>query len=255
MTSPVFPSSTPNIQQLVMRPLPEAVRGVYIVSTSSEGLPLDQSDPLVFDATIESNFSRQAEITNNPIETNDGDVTDHRRTKPTTWRFRAVLTNEDPDPLVAQQRAMAASDDHDPLASARANGPQVNKARAGELLHRLRVIFERSECVTVYTDLDVLENAVLESLEYKTLAVEFDSVSGGNLPSAIEVSGTFRQLRFATTKTVELPAEEVKRSTGKKVRRGTVQGKPASDEIKQKSKSALKAFAPTRVGGFQILPE
>jgi hypothetical protein len=209
--------------------------GILIMRSASD------DDPLIFDCTIESNHTMQAEITTNPIETNDGDVTDHRRTKPTQYRFRGMFVNE-ADGAKAADRAMSANDDRDPLGSARANGPQINQVRCIDMLERLKAIFKSQAVVTVYTDLEVLENAVLEALDYRVLSAELDAITAAMTPSAIEVSGTFRQLRFATTSTVELPAEPVKNQVGKKQQRGTVQGKPANDEIKAKSKSILKAF-------------
>src|SRR5688572_19880585 len=115
----------------------------------------NDTDPFIFDATIESSFSAQSEITNNPIETNDGDVTDHRRTKPTVWSFKAIFVNE-ADPAKAADRSMAANgSDPDALASARANGPQVDQTRAISKLNELQVMWRRKDTLTVTTDLDL----------------------------------------------------------------------------------------------------
>jgi hypothetical protein len=205
-------------------------------------------EPLILDCTVDSSTTLQAEVTTNPVEANNGDITDHRRTQPIALRFTSVLVNES-DPLAAAVRGVSSfGDDPDPLRSARENGPQVDLTAALKKLAKLQLIHKNtSETVEVITEFDIIPNAVLESLEYKTIATSYDSISGQNLPSAIEVRGVFREIRFAVSETVELPAEPVKRQAGKKKNAGTVQGKPASDEMKSKSKSILKALT----GGLQ----
>ena len=221
--------------------LPEATSGVMIERSGGGGL--------VLDATFESKFSLTAEVTENAVENNDGDVTDHRRTKPAVWRFRSVLLAEDPDPIVAAQRSASANGSkNDPLKSARENGPQVDPWRAMTLLEELISIFKSHEVVRVTTDFGYMQNAVLESLEYFALTagsapLRTSPTPGlrAQIPTSIEVSGSFREIRFAATETVELPAEPVKRQTGETKNAGTANGKTTTPEVKAESQSILRA--------------
>ena len=226
--------------------LPPAFVGVYVTVQNDP-------DPIVFDATIESDFSHEAEVTSNPVETNDGDVTDHRRTKPLSWRFRALLLAEDQDPTVAHQRHQAGhGSKHDPLRAAREHGPAVDPGRASSTLDRLKAAFASNKTLTVVTDLGYITNAVLASLQYKQISSGKRTITTGTAATGlgvqaqvadqIEINGVFRQIRFATTETVELPAEPVSGQTGKKVKRGTVNGKPADAGTTEKSKSWAKGF-------------
>lgn len=222
----------PNPERLIQRPVPET-HGVGILRG-----PLDR-DPLVFDATIESVFSAASEVTSSPVE--DGSsVSDHRRTHPTSWRFRSIFVADNPDPRIAQQRAQAARDDgDDPLESARKNGPQENPLRATQLMDELLKINKTGEPVTVYTDMGRFENALIENLSYRVLASRRDPQKG-DVPTAIEVSGTFREVRFASTETVELPAEERKKTAQKTKKQGNKTTKPIKDDdpVKAKAKKA-----------------
>jgi hypothetical protein len=197
-------------------------------------VPNRTADTFVFDCTVRSDHSRSAEIADAPIEANDGDVSDHRRIKPTEWEFSALLVNEIDAPVVP-----TAFNDRDPLAAHRAAAP-VNVVRALNQLQILKLIFESSETVDIYTETDHLTRAVLADLRWHVVASTPDQLSGQMVPSAIEVSGRFRQLRFATTEEVDLPAEEVKRQTGKKKNFGTVNAKETTPEVKEQAETLLR---------------
>ena len=202
-------------------PLPEQLVGVVIQRTP------DDQDPLIFDATFESQHLRTAEITSVPIET-DADVTDHRRRLPLSYRFRSIFLEEDPDPLTANQRARAANGSGaDQLQSARDNGPALTPTRAIDLYEDLLELDTNDSVVTVYTDLEVLENAMIESLDSRTIG-----------DSGIEISGTFKVVRFATAELVALPKAEV-RTSKKKKNKGTKSAKK-NDNAELKSQSFLK---------------
>ncbi len=203
-------------------PLPEQLVGVVIQRT-----PGDQ-DPLIFDATFESQHMRTAEITSVPIETG-ADVTDHRRRMPLAYRFRSIFLEEDPNPLTANQRARAANGSGvDQLESARDNGPAPTPTRALDLYEDLLELDANDSVVTVYTDLEVIENAMIENLDSNTIG-----------DSGIEITGAFKVVRFATAELVALPKAEV-RTSKKKKNKGTKSAKK-NDNPKLKSESFLRA--------------
>jgi hypothetical protein len=186
-------------------------------------------DPLVFDATLESLHSRTAEITSVPVE-NDADVTEHRNRGPVGYRFRAFFIREDPNPIRANQRARAANGSApDQLASARDNGPPPTPARPFELYESLLELDKTDAVVTVYTDLEVLESVMFETIDSR-------NVKAG---AAIEVSGVMRQVRFASVSLEPLPTPAV-RATKPKKNKGTKSGKKVTNE--EQKRRSLGAF-------------
>lgn len=210
----------------------EFQQGIYVEPTD------DSQGAFVIDCTLESLTAHSSEITSSPVESG-ADVTEHRRTKPAAWRFRALLTNEI-DPQIAMQRSLSALDDGpDALASARERGPAVAVTRAVDELARFQRIFERSDLCRITTEVDLLPDCLLETLDYKVLSSTPDAVGVRVAPAAIEVTGVFRQVRFATTETAALPAEAVKNQTGKTKDKGKQSTKPVNQADLERSQSIL----------------
>lgn len=182
------------------------LRGVLIETILGEDF--------VFDATTVSTHTLQAEITSNPIETSSGTITDHRRTKPATWSFTAILVDE-PNPQAASDRGAASTVtiEGDPLRDAITNGPQISR-RALDSLFFLQRIFSSSRTVDVTTDTQKMESVVLENLTWRVLASMPLPNGFTPEPSVIEVSGSFREIRFASTEEVAVPKDAVKEQQG-----------------------------------------
>lgn len=208
------------------------IRGVLIET-------LDGTN-FVFDATTQSTHTLQAEITSNPIESNKGNITDHRRTKPGTWAFTAVLVDE-ADPSAANDRGSASTISivGDSLESARDNGPQITH-KALDSLAFLQELFASSDVVRITTDAGKLDNQTLETLTYRVVASL--PLPGGFTPEAsvIEVSGSFRTVRFASTEIVAVPKDAVKKKQGKILIYGPPAPETAPPATTDKSKSILE---------------
>lgn len=219
------------------------------VNRRTVGILIDRGvleDFLVFDATTQSDHHLQAEITSNPIESNNGNVTDHRRIKPASYAFTAIFVDE-ADPSAPADRAASsrrgfniarAGSGNDALASARANGPQI-QSRALESVNFLRELFATSDVVKVTTEVEVIENAVLETLSYKVLASIPNQSGFTPEPAVFEVTGSFREVRFATTEIVEVPKDPVKRKAGRTIEFGTAVAEPTSSATKDQAQSIM----------------
>ena len=184
-------------------PLPEQqTTGIIIERFAGD------EDPVGFDATLESIHTRISEITSSPIE-RGGDVVDHKRRLPIAYRFTSIILTDDPDPLLTNERSNVLRVGADPATLP--PGLALNPTRATDVYRALLAIDEGDLVVTVYTDIEVLEEMMIEGIESTVL---------GN-GDALQIIGNMRQVQFATAEVVELPRMRL----SKKKRKGVKSGK------------------------------
>lgn len=178
------------------------------------------NDPLILDLTLEATHSRQAEIASSPVETG-ASVADHRRSEPIGYSFRGLFTTEDPSEQRGEQRL---SEGRDPLARAR-NAITPDPLRAEKLLADLITMQEEGTLLVLFTETEVLDDMVLLSLDHRR------RTSGRE----IEVSGTFKKLRTATSVVLEVaPIPELRQGERTK-NQGKQATKPADEGTKGRS--------------------
>ena len=187
------------------------------MSDPRKGIALYRQDNrrlIIFDATLESTHTRLADITTYPVEDQDYG-TDHRRTRPQSWRFVAVFMQEDQDRRIVEGRSHLVGKDPATFPP----GLALNETRALDELEKLKEVHNSSEKVTVYSDTEIIDDAMLESLDSRLL--------GGG--AAVEVTGVFREVRFAFAERQPIPTLPL-RDRKKKKKKGTVSGKNVGPE-------------------------
>lgn len=215
-------------------------------------------EPFIFDLTAEISINRTAQVASASVEYGSA-VTDHVRLEPVVINFRGILVNEPTDSLEARARANAAGAPaepgllervgaalftrtfDDPLQRARLAGPAVDPVRAGALLAKLIEIHEDKIPVVVVTPRDEYEGMILQSL------VEIPAGAQG-----IEVSGTLHEIRFATTRFVNLAPEPA--DSQRHTKPGKDVGTKAAPEAAEAVKKGLVANGrDVLVGVFEAL--
>lgn len=187
-------------------------------------------DPLVLDLTNEEAVSDTVEVSTSPIE-EGADITDHVRRSPTSVRFRGLLVNAPYNPGAARARELARGSGtlQNQLRSAAINGPRVDETRAQSELDRLRSLLG-GEPVILITGYGVFRNMMLTSLEHRPAG-----------KGAVEVSGSFVRVAFATVSNVYLPPEPIEQKDKGKTKGGTKSPKEAEESRKSLAFRVLEA--------------
>lgn len=167
---------------------------------------------LTLDASLSEAYSASAEVTEHPVETGSA-VVDHVRPRPREVRVEGLITEQ----VVTSD---APADRDRPLAA----------------YERLSAILEAGQPVNITSGLTLVENVVMTSLD-----VPRDRSTG----RALRFSATFREIRFATSETVELPPS----APQKKVKAGDKSPKEPKPKAKAKARRTLGRYLADVVGG------
>lgn len=203
--------------------------------------------PFMLDVVLEPEVARGVDVSPYPQEDGSESV-DHARNRPVQFRFRGLFVNEPADDGEAQRRSDATiapdpnsplsiaerllgRDFRDPLVSSRVLGPQVDEKRAADLFAELAEIMRARKPVKIAVDGIPFTDFLMTDLTRRPLKA-----------NAIEVSGAFREVRYASRLGVELkpiPAPPRKSKTTATTREGPKAKAEAAPEQKTKATSIL----------------
>ncbi len=163
-----------------------------------------------FDASISEVYTREKEITQNPVEAG-ADVTDHTRTLPTEIEINGWVSD---DPIIFLRSLRAEP-------SVKGGNPATRAADAWRELNR---IMDEESLVKVVTDLDEFPDMILTSIR-----VPRDKDKGRVLDATIRL----KKIVIATTEVTEPPAptqnnRAPKTKKGKQVGKTPTESKEAS---------------------------
>lgn len=180
---------------------------------------------ITVDASISESHGLEADTTDHPVETGS-DITDNYRKRPRVFTLEAVVT---PSPLATGYPLQTAIGS---VTSLSKNDDPVLNAW-GEI----KRYFDEGTLITISTQPEVYENMALVSFSWGRTA------TNGN---QLRFSATAKEVRFASTLTVQAIPEPKKETAKSAKKRGKQNTKEAP---KEKSKSAL-AKAADAIGGL-----
>lgn len=191
----------------------------------------DDLDPLILDASMESESSRGRVVTTSPVETG-ADVSDHSRNESVRFRFRAYFQDQPPNSLAAQQRANSAQKLEDIVQT-------LDTTRATTQMAKLFDLADSKQPFIVIAEIEELEDMLfVGDLVTQKKAGKY-SAGGVSVPTTIEVNGTCVQVKRASvrfTPGVSVVKTEVPAAQPTK-QKGVQAAKPASAETRDGSLS------------------